>query len=216
MLENKKHAFWQALFLTILFFSLGLVFGMYLEQNRVDEVNALFYRSESSLYDSFALGELLKDSDASCGVLRDASINFADQIYEEAKQLEQFDEVNQLTESVKVVHRKYDLLRTLLWINVLELKEKCNVNTVVYLYVYDTQDVDLRSRQVVWSRILSDLKETSPKEFILIPIATDQNIQSLNYFIGKYNVSEFPAVVINEKDVFYAHKTADQLVPYLK
>ena len=123
-LKNKKHVFWQAFFLTILFFFLGLVLGVYLEQLRSDDSNIIFYQSETSLYDSFALSKLLDNSLISCDELADANVNFADKIYEEAKELERFDSSSKLTDSIKIIHRKYDLLRTLLWMNLIEVKEE--------------------------------------------------------------------------------------------
>ncbi len=216
MLTSKKHVFWQAFFLTVLFFLLGLSAGIYMEQLRSDKINLAFYNSEASLYDSFALGQLLKDSTASCGVLKSSSITFADKIYAEARELEKFDQSNQLTESTKIIHRKYDLLRTLLWMNVVDLKKRCEVNTVVYLYTYDTTEIRVKSKQVVWSRILSDLKTDQADKFILIPLAADQNITSLDYLVQKYNIKQFPAVIINEKDVFYENEPAQKLAIYLK
>ena len=147
-LESKKHVFWQAFFLTMLFFALGMVLGVYLEQTRTDNANIVFYQSETSLYDSFALGKLLENPSVLCEDLEMASVDFANQIYEEARELERFDKSNKLTESLKTIHRKYDLLRTLLWMNILETKEKCSgINTVVYLYNYDEEDIDIRSQQ---------------------------------------------------------------------
>jgi len=218
-LESKKHAFWQAFFLTALFFALGLVMGIYLEQLRADDLNSIFYQSETSLYDSFAVGSLLDNPNISCEDLKGASVDFADQIYGEARQLEQFDESSKLTESVKSIHRKYDLLRTLLWLNVIDMKEKCSeiggINTVIYLYEYDVEDIQKRSAQIVWSRILSDLKEAQGENVILIPIAVDQEIVSLNYLIKTYNLERYPAIIINEEDVFYEHKTVQELSEFL-
>ena len=145
ILESKKHVFWQAFFLTILFFFLGLVLGVYLEQTRIDNINIAFYQSESSLYDSFALGKLLENPFVSCEDLKNASINFADKIYEEAKELERFESSNKLTDSLKIIHGKYDLLRTLLWMNVIDIKENCGeIDTVVYLYEYNSDDLQIR------------------------------------------------------------------------
>ena len=53
-------------------------------------------------------------------------------------------------------------------------------------------------------------------EVILIPIAADQDITSLDYLIEKYEIKEFPAVIINEKDVLYEHKTTKELSEYFK
>ncbi|MBS3070925.1 hypothetical protein J4407_01330 [Candidatus Pacearchaeota archaeon] len=214
MLSSKKHVFWQALFLTILFFALGFVMGIYLEQLRVNNVNYLFYQSETSLYDSFALGKLPENPSISCDELKNANVDFANQIYDEAKQLEQFDESSKLTESLNTIHRKYDLLRTLLWMNVINMKQKCqntSVNTVVYLYEYNTNEIQKKSEQIVWSRILQDLKKEKGDDVILIPIAVDQEIVSLDYLIKTYDVGEYPAVVINEKYVLYELKTTEEL-----
>ena len=214
-LKNKKHVFWQAFFLTILFFFLGLVLGVYLEQLRSDDSNILFYQSEVSLYDSFALGKLLENPYVSCDDLIFANVNFADKIYEEAKELERFDSSNKLTDSLKKIHSKYDLLRTLLWMNLIKVKENCgNINTVVYLYSYNAEDIEIKSKQVVWGKILQDLKEEKGNEVILIPIAVDQEITSLNFLTRTYGVMEFPAVILNEETILYDHKTVEELKEY--
>jgi len=190
--------------------------GVYLEQLRTDEVNVAFYNSEASLYDSFALGKLFDDPSISCESLKSVSVRFADRIYEEAKELEQFDDSSKLTDALKAVHKKYDLLRTLLWINIISIKENCSdVNTIVYLYEYDAEDVSVKAKQIVWGRILGDLKEQQGNEIILIPIAVDQGIISLDYLIERYDIKQFPAVVINEETVLYDHKTVEELVEYI-
>lgn len=215
-LESKKHVFWQAFFLTFLFFFLGLILGIYLEQTRIDNTNVAFYQSESSLYDSFALVKLSENPSVSCEDLKHASVDFADQIYEEAKYLEKFDDSNKLTNSLKIVHRKYDLLRTLLWMNIISFKENCGeINTAVYLYEYDNEDIEINSKQVVWSRILGDLKSEKGDDLILIPIAVDQNLVSLDYLLKTYGLTDFPAVILNEKTIFYEHKTVKELEKYL-
>ena len=81
MLSDKKHVFWQAFFLTTLFFFLGLIIGVYVEQMRTDSINSEFYQSETSLYDALALGKLSDSSSFSCRELVEANVNFADKIY---------------------------------------------------------------------------------------------------------------------------------------
>ena len=214
--NDKKHVFWQAFFLTVLFFFIGIVLGVYIEQSRADSLNVAFYNSEASLYDSFALGRLVEGASASCEDFKSASVVFADQIYEEVRSLEKFDDSNKLTESVKIIHRKYDLLRTILWMNIMAAKERCSseINTVVYLYIYDTENVEIKSEQVVWSRILGDLKEQKGNDIILIPIAVDQEIVSLEYLIDDYNIQEFPSIIINEEHVISEISGADDLIQY--
>jgi len=216
-LENKKHVFWQAFFLALMFMFLGLVLGVYLEQLRADNSNIAIYDSETSLYDSFALGKLLENPLVSCDKLKEANVDFANKIYLEAKELERFDGSSKITGSLKKIHRKYDLLRTMLWMNLIKAKENCEgINTIVYLYEYDSEDIQQMSKQNVWSKILQDFKDEEGDEVILIPIAVDQNIVSLSYLVQTYGAREFPAVIINEKDIFYEHKTVEELKEYLK
>ncbi len=216
MIENKKHVFWQALFLTILFFLLGLVFGVYMEQLRADGVSVAFYQSEVSLYDSFALGKLLDNNLTSCADLKEATINFADKIYDEARQLEKYDTKSELTDSMKTIHRKYDLLRTLLWMNTLEIKQRCgDLNTVVYLYDYGTEDIEIKSKQNVFGKILNDLKNEKGGDVLLIPIAVNQEIESFSYLMKRYGISDFPVIFVNEKKAFYEPASSDEIGKYL-
>lgn len=216
MTENKKHVFWQALFISILFFLLGLVFGVYMEQLRADNVNVAFYQSEVSLYDSFALGKLLDGNLTSCSDLKEAGVNFADKIYEEARQLEKYDTKNELTDSMKIIHRKYDLLRTLLWMNVLEIKQKCGkLNSVVYLYYYGAEDIETKSRQVVFGNILNELKNEKGNDVLLIPIAANQGIESLRYLTKRYGIDKFPVILVNENKTFYEPISSEEIGRYL-
>ncbi|MEX0932792.1 MAG: hypothetical protein WDZ77_01700 [Candidatus Pacearchaeota archaeon] len=215
--ESKKHVFWQAFFLTVLFFFFGLVMGTYLEQSRAEILNSNFYESEVLLYDSFALNNLIENPSISCEQLVRSNVRFADRIYEEARELERFDESSKLTQSIKTIHKKYDVLRTLLWINVISVKEKCPniVNSVVYLYIYDTEEISIRSEQAVWSKILGDLKTERGSEVILIPIAVDQGVNSLDSLNDIYGINSFPSVIINEEHVISEIKTAKELGNYL-
>lgn len=216
-LEDNRHVFWQAFFLALLFISVGLVLGIYLEQLRTDNTNVLFYQSETSLYDSFAIGKLTNNPYISCDDLKMANVKFADQIYEEAKNLEEYEYSNKITDSLRTLHRKYDLLRTLLWMNVIDVKRNCgHINTVVYLYEYNIDDVEINSKQLVLSRVLQELKDRQGDKLILIPIAVDQNIVSLDYLIKTYKIKNFPAVLINEENSFYELKTAEEFEKYLK
>ena len=184
---------------------------------RSDDLSATFYQSETSLYDSLALGRLIGDNSTSCAELRKANIDFADKIYNEARELEKYDEKNKLTDSIKSVHRKYDLLRTLLWMNVIDLKKRCgNIDSIVYFYSYGTDSIKIKSKQAVFSNVLGDLKEKRGNDFVLIPIATNQDIQSLSYLLGAYNMGESPAILINEKVAIYEPKTVSEIESYLK
>lgn len=202
MIKNTKGVFWQALILTIIVFAIGIFLGIAYEGRKIDEINDYYVLSEIFLMDSFALSKLtdIGAGLVNCGVLVDANIEFADKIYEEAYILEQYEESGKLSEALKILHRKYDLLRTLLWINLIDIPDKCkeNVSVVIYLYEYETEDLIKKATNRVWSKILFDLKQEMGNKIILIPIATDSDLTSLNSLILRYNISEYPVVIIDE------------------
>ncbi len=199
MLKDKRHVFWQALVVTVFIFALGVVLGVFFEQTRSDKINVMFHDSEVSLYDSFALSEGLGMFNVSCEVAESFLIDFADKVYEESKLLAEYEKSAKISNSLKSLYRKYDVLRTILWVNTIKVKERCDINTVVYLYQRDTEEIETSARQSAISRTLGELKRQEGNTFILIPIAVDQDIASLDYMLEGYKIDSFPIVVINEK-----------------
>ena len=104
-----------------------------------------------------------------------------------------------------------------MWINNIETSQKCkeNYSTVVYLYEYNSKDLAQKARQNVWSKILYDLKQKEGSKILLIPIAADSNLTSLSSLTNKFNITKYPVVVINEKDVIYNLSSVEELVKYL-
>ena len=50
----------------------------------------------------------------------------------------------------------------------------------------------------VFSNLLGELKEKYGDEIMLIPIAADNNISSVDILIEMYNVTELPTILIDE------------------
>lgn len=51
---------------------------------------------------------------------------------------------------------------------------------------------------------------------MLIPIAGDNNISSINILIDKYDITEFPTILIDEKTKLTEIKNADEIESMLK
>jgi len=218
MLKDSRHAFWQALILTFAVFLIGIFFGIAYEGNRLEKVNDYYVLSEISLMDSFALSKLTDNNQINCKILIDSNIEFADRIYKEALVLEKYDESGKLSEALKLSHKRYDLLRTLLWINLMDTPDECRKNTsvVVYLYEYDTEDLTEKATNIVWSRILFELKQEEGNKVILIPIAADSDLTSLNSMLSKFNISTYPKLIIDEKHVLSEIISVEEIKRYLK
>lgn len=211
MLKSKKNVLWEALIITIVIFLVGLFLGMLLETSNSTKISNLFTRSEISLTDATTASKLTEDFDFDCEVIKKNNIDFADRIYEEAKELEKYEESGKLTDSMKILHKKYDLMRTILWVSNQKALDKCkNYGLIVYLYEYNSEDTNKKATQNVWSKILLDVKQQN-ENVLLLPIAADQNLISLDLLKSEYGIKEFPALVINNENIVYDVQNIEQI-----
>jgi hypothetical protein len=125
-----------------------------------------------------------------------------------------------MTDKLLVEHSKYDLLRTTLLLNSVRLKEKCNAtyDNVVYFYKYNNLDLVIKEKQNVFSNLLMELKQAKGDKIMLIPIAADNDLTSINILLDKYNISqkEIPVIIINEKTKITDLQRIEELEKYLK
>ena len=217
LLNNRKRVFWEALLLTVVVFFLGLLIGIAYESAKSAEINEYYSISEVSLMDAFALNAMLDLDSKNCETLAKANIEFADRIYKEATLLERYESAGKITDEMEIIHKKYDTLRTFLWINTLETSKRCekNYSNVIYLYEYFSDDLTQKAKQSVWSKILSDLKEKEGNNILLIPIAVDSNLTSLNSLLFKFNITDYPVLLIDEKYLVYELSSVSELNEYL-
>ena len=210
---NSKNAFWQALVFTILVFSIGLVFGFFLETSRSESIQNNLMNSEINLLDNQIRNKIIDDLNVHCDLAVKSSFDFADEIYSEAILLEKYDSSDKFGDSLILLHKRYDLLRTLLWIENIKLKERCNLDfhTIIYLYKYKTEDIELKSKQKFYSRILIDLKNKYPEKILLIPIAVNSNLESLELLISKYGLFENPIIFVDEEKIITSIVTFNEL-----
>jgi hypothetical protein len=110
-------------------------------------------------------------------------------------------------------------MRTFLWINSIRTFNTCsgqtNFNVVVYLYEYETRDLTKKATQSVWSKILFDLKQEVAGDIVLIPIAVDSNLSSLDYLLSDYNIEEYPVVIVNNRYVISDLTSVDEIKRYM-
>ncbi len=215
-LESNKRVFWEALLLTLVVFVLGLLIGISFESGKVNQVKDYYSYSEANLMDSLAIGSLLDLNKGTCEDFTKANFDFADRIYGEAITLEKYESAGKLTQSLQLEHRKYDLLRTFLWINDMKTWKLCtpDYHSVIYLYEYQPMDLTKRAVQSTWSKVLQDLKNAKGSKVLLVPIAVDTNVTSLDIMIEQFNITKYPALVIDNKDVIYNLTSAGDLEKY--
>ena len=189
------------------------------ENSRTSKLEDFYKSSESKIFDIQLAGNLLLNTpEFDCTIALDENIKFADRIYEEAKTLEKYDASNKITEDIIKLHGRYDLLRTMLWINTIEFQKKCpsETNILVYLYEYDKPSINTQAKQIAISKVTLDLKKKYGDKIILIPIAYDTGVGSLNLLRAKYQIDEFPIVIINQKQKITSLITMEEMEKYLE
>jgi len=208
----SKHAFWHALVFTLIVFSLGLLLGFFIEFKQSERVYFELVDSELNILDEQLRQRIISDSNISCELAKESLFSFADKIYTDAVDLEDSDATGKLTD-LTVLHRRYDLLRTLLLLEAQNLKERCkgDFHIVSYLYYYNVDDVEISSKQNYFSRQLFDLKSIYPKEVILIPIAIDTKVASVDIFVKSLGNNTYPSIIINGDKVISNFVTLQEL-----
>ncbi len=204
MVKRKYGVFFEALALVVIVMIIGMYLGVRLEGKRVGVVEGYQIESEVALIDVLAYDSLIGSERASCEDLIKVNADLLDRIYEDATVLDDYEYSGKITDTIKDLHKKYDVLRTYLWIDAVKLKDRCGeeVNTVVYLYNYSTEDLAKRAEQNIWSKLLYEIKEEKKEKVVLIPIAADTDLRSLSAMVEEYNIEQLPVVIVNEKDVF--------------
>ena len=65
------------------------------------------------------------------------------------------------------------------------------------------------------SRVLLDVKEKNKDEVILIPIAADTNVNSVELLMKSYNVEKIPTIIINDKILVSELIKVEEIESYL-
>ncbi|MEM4271633.1 MAG: hypothetical protein QXD13_00900 [Candidatus Pacearchaeota archaeon] len=200
---SSKHAFWIALVFTIIVFIVGLIFGYFLESSRSSKVELALLGSEADILDEQLRSRIISESNVCCDLAKESTFAFADRVYEEALKLEQYDSSSKFDkETLEALHKRYDVLRMMLWMESIKLKERCdNFEILVYFFSYKGDDIKVKAEQSFFSRLLIDIKNAHPDEILLIPIASDLNVSSVDLTLKQYNISKTPSILINEKKV---------------
>jgi hypothetical protein len=210
---GMRNVFWQALIFTVLVFVAGMALGYYLESSRSNSVELNLIGAEIDLLDQQLRSKIVEDYNLSCSLAVPSTFVFADKVYEQAQQLERYDSANKFNrDTLNLLHKRYDLLRTMLWFEAIKTKQNCgSFHTVIYLFEYDPQDVQIRAQQAYYSRLLVDLKEKYGSKILLIPIASNLDLTSIELARQNYGANKIPAIIINEKRVIDEVITAQDL-----
>ena len=217
MIKKQKKIFLYAFILTFFVFNFGIFMGYMLETSRVNKVNTFYLESELELLDQRIQKDALDLMELDCESLVKENIAFADRTFQEALVIQRYEDANKMNEDINFQHKRYDLLRTLFWINSIRIKQKCgsDYHNLVYFYKFNNPSIEQGSKQRFFSNLLIEIKDEYGSKVMLIPIAGDNDLPSINLLLDKYNITEFPTILIDEKIKITDLKTKEDIFKYL-
>lgn len=217
-MTSQKYNFLYALIITIIVFNLGILMGYMLESSRINEISDWYSQSERDLLDQKVQERIFETVELDCNNLVEENIKFADRIYENALKIDKYEKANRIGDEIIQLHKRYDLLRTLLWMNSIRIKEMCNsdYSNIVYLYKYNKPTIEQEAKQRFFSKLLMELKGKYGSKIILIPIAADNDLPSIDLLIKKYEIKELPVLLVNEKIKITELDSMEDIEKYLE
>ena len=209
----------RSLVSTIFIFLIGIMIGVLIDNVRMSEIKTGLGESEIIWEDirllNIYIGKLGGDE---CEAAFEENLAYNDRIYEYGSKLEKEIEAATFIPEAEQDWRKYVLLQFRFWLNSIELKEKCNFDYSNVVHLSKRKDLingeDIENR--LQSAILLDIKERCGKGMMLIPLTADVDLESINLVLRQYNITKFPAVIIDEKYVFQGLTPAEDLEKYIE
>ncbi|VVB82150.1 Uncharacterised protein [uncultured archaeon] len=216
-IQNQKRIFLYALILTFVVFNIGIFLGYLMESSRINQINSMSLDAEMELIDQMAQRSSMDVLNLSCTSLLEENTRFGDQIYQEALQIQRYEDANVINNEIIFQHKRFDLLRALFWIDSIKIKQQCgsDYHDVVYFYKYNNPTIDQKSKQEVFSNLLQQLKDKMGSKVMLVPLAGDNDISSINLLMEKYSITELPVILIDEKTKVTDIKNESDLEKYL-
>lgn len=215
MALNQKNVFWEALIISLFIFGIGLVLGILLENNRSNETLRIYLASETNLLDIQIFSDLILQENLDCELITRKNINFGNEIYSDALKFEQYEEARRISPEIREHRERFDLLRTLFWINSKKIQENCEgFSIIVYLYQHPPKDSIEEAKQEVFSRYLANLKRDFGDSMMLIPISYNSDLVSLQTLLSEYEIEKTSIlvdssfIVSNQEEL---HKVRDYL-----
>lgn len=186
--------------ITFLVFTLGLLLGLILDNERVQYLDR---RAELQKidYNSLQLQYLylsdIQEKNSSCPALREALKNSIKELSYSLELLETYQENTQInSKEYDLISRKYLLDNIRYWIFSKKTKEICNEDIINILYFYSENDCDICHNQ---GTILSYFKIKLQDEILIFPLNIDTKEDFINLLQVQYNISTYPSIIINDE-----------------
>jgi hypothetical protein len=216
----QRDAFWKAGILAALTFTAGLLVGVWLEGQRIEDIKAglseadlLFndVRLQSFYHESFPTDEMF------CEAAIAANLIYNERIYNDGKLLEAAEAAGKFsTEELLLQRKRYALQQLQFWLTTLQLKERCNANYTVLLHfwTYNLTDPSRRVEEQLQAAALLQLKEQCGPALMLSNVPVDLGLISVAALVNGNNITRTPAIMI-DRTVLLGVQNLEKLGKYV-
>jgi hypothetical protein len=205
--------------LTIFIFLIGVMIGITIDNYRLSSARKSISESEIRWNDAQLLNLHLERLGSDyCNLALEENLAYNDKIYDYGSNIEKTIDATRFTPEIEQEWRRYVLLQTQFWFNSIDLKEKCGFDyyNIVHISRKKNSTTQEEINNKIQSTILLDLKEKCGNKIMLIPLTADVNLIVIDSIIKQFNITSFPAIVINEKYVFQGLTTMEELNKYIE
>lgn len=200
--------------MTLVIFILGIIFGIWLGQDRVSELEQTTNELRLSIETAelqFSLLDVLSP-EITCNYLSTATDELGKKSDELASEVDRYESSQKITEK-EFLNLKQEYTVTLIrdWIAVEKIKEICNGNYSTILYFYSNDNCGRCKDQGI---VLTYIKDTFDGDVMIFSLDTGLDMAIVNTLRDSFHVTGYPSVVINNKK-YSEFMSADEITDIL-
>ncbi len=208
-LDKNKYIFAAAL--TLIIFSLGILLGMVINEQKIKYMERIAKEQEvefSSLQFQYLYLDSLKDYER-CPVVSKTLENNLKTLAPILEEIQRYEQSGDLKDPAYItLKRKYILANLRYWLLAEVSKESCKNEIVTIFYFYSQECKNCHNQGF----ILTHLKQIFGDRLLIFPIDSSFDKEPMISILNaKYNITEFPTIVI-EKEIHPGFMQKDEIL----
>jgi len=185
---------------TLILFGAGLLFGLWIGQEKVDALTQTTLDLESSIDNAelqFAMLDIL-EPEIACNYLIKSANELGKESDKLALEVERYENAQKISEKeFSALKKQYTSTIIRNWITLEKIKETCEGEYTTLLYFYSNEQCNDCESQGI---ILTDMKDELSEDIMIFALDAHLNMMIVNTLRDSYNIYSYPSIVIdNEK-----------------
>jgi hypothetical protein len=215
MVKNiMKGLFIKTAIITLLIFGAGIMFGLWISQEKVGELEQTTTSLKSSIENAelqFALLDIL-EPEIACNYLATSAKELGKKAASLAKDVERFESSQRIDES-DFIELKKEYTSTLIkdWVVLEKIKDTCNSTYITVLYFYSNENCDKCLDQGI---VLTHIKDQLEQDIMIFALDSDLGLLTVDALRDSYGIEKYPALII-ENVLYPGYLSLEELTSVL-